>query len=59
MLSPGHVADEKEIIMDALTFDERSLAFGDDIPHGGHKPHGKQLREELRDTVDEANGPEA
>ena len=59
MISPGHVADEKKVVVNASAFDERSLTFGDDIPHGGRKPHRKQLHEELCHTVDEADGPEA
>jgi hypothetical protein len=52
VVSPRHIVDEKEVIMNASTFDECSLTFGDDIPHGGCKPHRNQLHEELRDTVD-------
>jgi hypothetical protein len=42
VISPGHVADEKKVVVNASAFDERSLTFGDDIPHGGRKPHRKQ-----------------
>ena len=55
MVSPSHVVDEKDVVVNALAFHECSLTFGDDIPHGGRKPHRKRLHEELRDTVDEAN----
>jgi hypothetical protein len=56
-MSSGHVADKKEIILNASTFDERSLAFGDNVPHGGREPHRQQLGKELSDTVDEADRP--
>jgi hypothetical protein len=41
VVSPDHVADEKEVMMNVSAFDECRLAFGDDIPHGGRKPHRK------------------